>query len=398
MLRSALRKASLGALLASAVWGAAPATAAIDEIRIGYINDLSTLAAESGNDSLKVLELAVEEANAKGGINGRKVKLIVYDGKADPQLSATYATRLFEDDKALTLVGGDIAQAVGAMIQVANEFKTPFISLSAATDSFTSPSTPFHFRVGPRNSQDAAAVAEVIAKQGFKRVAIINNSLPYGLDGSSAISKALQARGVSVVASETYDINANDLSPQVVKIRDAKPEVVIVWPYPADGGRVLRTLHQLNVKVPRLVARMALYDTLRKIAGDAGDGALVTNTVDPERPEVRDFFARLAKRSGERPATMYIAMTMDAIQIAFAAIATPEVEAALAKSDLPGARVAVKAAIEKMSSFTGLQGRPGAHYSFSPQNHHGSPDQNWFVFLELKGGGLIKADMSKFKP
>jgi branched-chain amino acid transport system substrate-binding protein len=371
---------------------------AADEIRIGYIDDMSGIAAETGNDSLHVLQYAVDEVNEKGGIGGKKVKLIVYDGKTDPQLSATYATRLFEDDQAVLLIGGHPAVPVGAIIPIANESKTPYISLSAATDSFTTTLNPYHFRVGPRNSQDAAAVGDVIATSGFKRVAIISNSLPFGIDGSSAVRTALESRGVAVVSQETYDINATDLSPQVVKIREANPQVVVVWPYPADGGRVLRTLHQLNVGVPRVVARIALYDTLRKIAGDAGDGALVSNTVDTGRPEVKSFFEKFRERFGDRPATMYIAMTYDAAQIAFAAIGTAEVQKALATNNVTAAREGIKKAIEGMGSVQGLQGKAGATYSFGPTKHHGPPDKDWFVWMEIKSGGLIKADMTKFKP
>src|SRR5690606_17584962 len=120
---------------------------AIDEIRIGFLDDLSGVAAETGNDALHAVELAIEEANANGGIAGKPIKLIVYDGKTDPQLSATFATRFAEDDEGLVLIGGNPAVPTGAVIPVMNEYGVTYISLSAATDSFTDPATPYHFRV-----------------------------------------------------------------------------------------------------------------------------------------------------------------------------------------------------------------------------------------------------------
>lgn len=373
---------------------------AIDTITVGFLDDMSGAAAESGNDGLHAVQLAVDEINEKGGIAGRKIDLKVYDGKTDPQLSATFATRFAEDDMGLVLIGGNPAVPTGAVIPVINEYELPYFTLSAATDSFTEPSTPYHFRVGPKNSQDAAAIAEVIARQGFKTAAVVNNSLPYGIDGGDAVTAALEAAGVKVVSHEVYDVNATDLSPQIATVRDSDAEVLVIWPYPADGARVLRTLSQLNVTIPRVVARIALYDTLRQLAAEAGDGALVTNTVDPERPEVAAFFERFNARFGQRPPTMYIAMGYDAAKIAFEAIDTPEVNAALEADDVAAARTAIRDAVERIGEFDGLNGLAGVRYSFGPGEHHGPPDASWFVWLEVADSGksLIKADMDKFKP
>jgi ABC-type branched-subunit amino acid transport system substrate-binding protein len=281
---------------------------------------------------------------------------------------------------------------------VINELKVPYFTLSAATDSFTNPSTPYHFRFGPANGQDANAVADFVAERGFKKAAVINNSLPYGLDGGGAVERALKARGVDVVAHEVYDTNATDLSPQVVKIRDAEPEIVIIWPYPADGGRVLRTLSQLKVDSVRIVSRIARFETFGKIGGETGDGALVTNTVDTDRPEVQAFFKKFSAKYGERPPTMYIAMAYDAAKVALEVAASDEVQAALAKDDIAGARDAVRANMERIGSFQGLQGKPNARYQFGPNQHQGPPNKDWFVWMEVRNMGLIKADTSKVAP
>ncbi|MCZ7660351.1 MAG: ABC transporter substrate-binding protein [Xanthobacteraceae bacterium] len=393
------RRVLLALLVGASVGLSAPALAQkADEIVFGFLDDMSGVAAETGVDGLHAVQMAIEEANAKGGINGRKIRLISYDGKQDPQLTATFATRFAEDDNGLILIGGNPAVPVAAAIPVINELKVPYFTLSAATDAFTNPSTPYHFRFGPANGQDAQAVAGFIAEKGFKKAAIINNSLPYGLDGGGAVERALKARGVEVVAHEVYDTNATDLSPQVVKIRDAKPEVVIIWPYPADGGRVLRTLHQLNVDAVRVVARIALYATLRKMAGETADGALVTNTVDTERPEVQAFFKAYNQKYGEHPPTMYIAMAYDAAKVAIEVAGAPEVQAALAKKDIEGARNAVRLATERIGRFVGVQGGKGAAYQFSATRHQGPPDQNWFVWMEVRNMELFKADTSKVGP
>ena len=188
---NALKRIGMAGLAAAALSWSASSALAIDEIVIGVVDDLSALVAEAGNDSLNGVKVAVEEANAAGGVNGKKIKLVVYDGKVDPQLTSTYVTRLIEDDEAVALFGGNVSGAVPGTITIVNEEQVPFFSMSAAADNFTDPSTPYFFRFGPSNSQDAGAVADLIAQSGFKKIGIINNSLPFGLDGAKAITAAL---------------------------------------------------------------------------------------------------------------------------------------------------------------------------------------------------------------
>ncbi|WP_210483581.1 ABC transporter substrate-binding protein [Microvirga antarctica] len=371
---------------------------AADDIVLGYVDDLSALVAEAGNDSLKGVKLAVSEANATGGVGGKKIRLVVYDGKVDTQLTSTYISRAIEDDGAVAVFGGNVSGAIPSAMTIVNEEKVPFFSMSAATDSFTNPVTPYFFRFGPSNSQDAAAVAQLISEAGLKKVAIINNSLPFGLDGSKAITAALKEKGVDVVINEVYEVNSTDVSPQVVKVRDAKPEAVVVWPYPADGGRVLRTMAQLNLNVPTVIARVALFDAFRELAGKAADGVLVPNTVDTERPEVKAMLDKLTAEFGQRPPTMYIAMGYDGAKAAIQALQDSKVQAALKSDDLPAARVALRDALESIGTFSSLQGAAGNTLKFSSQSHQGLHGNNIFVWAQVQDGKLKKADPKSFAP
>lgn len=381
------------ASMGSAAWAGTP-------LKVCYVDDRSGVAADTGIQSFNGFQIAIAEINDAGGINGQKVEVVSYDGKTDPQLTATFASRCAEDDGALAIVGGNPSAPAAAMIPVASEYEIPYLMLSAGTDNLTDMPAPFHFRVGPRNSQDAAAIAELIARQGFKRVALINNSLPFGTDSAHATEAALKANGVQVVIQQTYDINATDLSPQISRLRGANPDVIVVFPYAADGARVLRTLQQQGMSLPRIVARSALLNTLRELAGDASDGVLVPNTVDMQRADVKKFFDSYKTRFGEAQPTMYPVLGYDAAKMFLQALADPAVQKVLATNELPDARVAVRDALIRNGNYQGLQGHAGASYQFGPERHHGPPDQNWFVFVEVadKGKHLVAADLSTFKP
>lgn len=381
------------ASMGSAAWAGTP-------LRVCYVDDRSGVAADTGIQSFNGFQIAVSEINDAGGINGQKVEVVSYDGKTDPQLTATFASRCAEDDGALAIVGGNPSAPAAAMIPVASEYEIPYLMLSAGTDNLTDMPAPFHFRVGPRNAQDAAAIAELIARQGFKRVALINNSLPFGTDSAHATEAALKTSGVPVVIQQTYDINATDLSPQIGRLRSANPDVIVVFPYAADGARVLRTLQQQGISLPRIVARSALLNTLRELAGDASDGVLVPNTVDMQRPDVKKFFDSYKTRFGEAQPTMYPVLGYDAAKMFLQAIVDPAVQNALAADELADARVAIRDALIRNGNYQGLQGHAGATYQFGPDRHHGPPDQNWFVFVQVadKGKHLVAADLATFKP
>ena len=393
---NALKRIGMAGLAAAALSWSASSALAIDEIVIGVVDDLSALVAEAGNDSLNGVKVAVEEANAAGGVNGKKIKLVVYDGKVDPQLTSTYVTRLIEDDEAVALFGGNVSGAVPGTITIVNEEQVPFFSMSAAADNFTDPSTPYFFRFGPSNSQDAGAVADLIAQSGFKKIGIINNSLPFGLDGAKAITAALAEKGVEVIINEVYEVAATDVSPQVAKVRDAAPEAIVLWPYPADGGRLLRTMAQLNVKVPTVIARVALFDTFRELAGEAANGVVVPNTVDTDRPDVQAMLEKFTAAHGQRPPTMYIAMGYDGAKAAIKALGDEKVQAALDDDDLEGARVALRDALEAIGTFDSIQGATGNTLKFTADNHQGLHGDNIFVWAQVQDGKLQKADVATF--
>ena len=393
---NALKRIGMAGLAAAALSWSASSALAIDEIVIGVVDDLSALVAEAGNDSLNGVKVAVEEANAAGGVNGKKIKLVVYDGKVDPQLTSTYVTRLIEDDEAVALFGGNVSGAVPGTITIVNEEQVPFFSMSAAADNFTDPSTPYFFRFGPSNSQDAGAVADLIAQSGFKKIGIINNSLPFGLDGAKAITAALAEKGVEVIINEVYEVAATDVSPQVAKVRDAAPEAIVLWPYPADGGRLLRTMAQLNVKVPTVIARVALFDTFRELAGEAANGVVVPNTVDTDRPDVQAMLEKFTAAHGQRPPTMYIAMGYDGAKAAIKALGDEKVQAALDDDDLEGARVALRDALESIGTFDSIQGAQGNTLKFTADNHQGLHGDNIFVWAQVQDGKLQKADVATF--
>jgi ABC-type branched-subunit amino acid transport system substrate-binding protein len=190
-----------------------------------------------------------------------------------------------------------------------------------------------------------------------------------------------------------YDPAATDLSPQAAIIRDAKPDVIVNFGYPADTARALRALRQLDVKAKVISSRTIILAATCKLAAEACDGVLVTNTVDPDRADVKKFIDTYTARFGPVKPTMYPVTGYDTGKLAFRAMEQPKVLEALKKGSLPEARQALRDALEATgTSFKGLQGHQGTSYVFGPKQHNGSPDEKWYTFLEAtdKGAKLVK--------
>ena len=389
--------------LAAAVAGALPAVASAQTpvpLKICVVDDRSGAAADTGIESLNGLNMVIEPLNAKGGINGRKIEVIAYDGKTDPQLTATFATRCAEDDKALLIIGGSPSATAAAMIPVAAQNAIPYYMLSASANNLTD-NAVWHFRFGPRAAQDGIAVADAFVELGIKKVAVINNSTPFGTDGAKSTIQALEAKGIKVVTQQTYDMAATDVSPQVINLRQADADVILAFPYPADGARVARTIRQLGIKSPIVMPRVGIMAAFLKLAGDAADGILVPTSVDVTRPEVAKLYADYNAKFKPIQPSPSPAQGYDAASVAVKVLSDAEVQKAINSGNLAAARTAIRDATQRVGKFEGMQGQKGVGYMFGTGlNHHGVPDRKFFVFAEVAGKGekIIAADMSKLKP
>jgi ABC-type branched-subunit amino acid transport system substrate-binding protein len=368
-------------------------------LKICVIDDRSGSAADTGIESLNAIKMVVEPLNEKGGIDGKKIDLVTYDGKTDPQLTATYATRCAQDDKGLMIIGGSPSATAAAMVPVANQNKIPYYILAASTPDITK-NADWQFRFGPNTNQDAIAVADALKEQGFTKVAIINNSVPFGINGAKSLDEQLKAKGIQVVTQQTYDIAATDVSPQVVNLMQADPQLVIVFPYPADGARVVRTIRQMGLNVPVIMPRVGMMKAFRDQAGEAGNGVLVPSSVDITRPEVAKLFQDYGAKYGSSTPTASVAQGWDAATLAVKVLSEPDVQKAVDSGDLNAAREAIRAKTIADGRFNGMQGQAGTDYQFSASQHHGPPDQKFFVFLEVADNGdkLVAPDMNALKP
>jgi branched-chain amino acid transport system substrate-binding protein len=357
-------------------------TPGIQTIKIAVVDDFSAAVAEAANDQLNSFMMAADAINAKGGIGGRRIEVVKYDDSGDGQKAVSFARRASSEDHALALFGCSSAASCTQVVAISDSLKLPFVVGIGAVINYTTPTRPYVFRAGPHNGDDASALSNYVAKKGFKRPAIINSSNAYALDGGNAVESALKEIKIPAVSHVIYESQTPDVSPQAITLLGAKPDVVILYALPADGGRTVQTLRQVGYTGTIITSRIGLYDTFKNAAGPSGKGVIVFNTVDLEKPGVSEFFAQRDKRFGPRPRTMYVAIGYDVALVMLEGLKSPTVKQALDSGDIGKAREALRDSLEHIEHLEGLEGNPGSYYSFGPTKHHGLTG-DWFSFLVI---------------
>jgi len=242
--------ATAGAALASTL--AKPAIAAKDPIRIGYLPALTGPSSSTGVGINRGTELAVKEINAAGGIDGRQIELIVRDTQSEPTKAVNGAAELAHGEK-VSVVFGPVNSAESlAVVPLLARANVPQVH-PCWVDSLTDPKKyPMCFRNAPTNQQIGAAanryVVEVLKK---KKVAVISDTTGYGTASVTAYVPMLKEKGAEVVYQGNVDAANPDLTPEILRMRNAGAEAIMPWSVnPGFLSRIINTRGQMAWDVP----------------------------------------------------------------------------------------------------------------------------------------------------
>jgi branched-chain amino acid transport system substrate-binding protein len=207
------------------------------EIVIGLFGPLSGPLVAYGVDPLNAARMVYDDINAKGGIHGRKIRLVIEDDKCNPNELVAVVKKLITVDKVFLLHGGSCTAAIaGAQEYVVRE-KVPYVMLNAAGDNAVFPATRYMFGSFQATQRVyGSALAEYAVKGlGAKRVAIIVHDDDYGKANLAASKAVVERLGGTVVAQERIPPNITDITAPVLNIRAAKPDAILSGAYPAPA-------------------------------------------------------------------------------------------------------------------------------------------------------------------
>src|ERR1700749_796777 len=244
--------ASGAAVLATTI--AKPAIAAKDPIPVGYLPALTGPSSSTGIGINRGIQLAVQEINAAGGIDGRQLELITRDTQSDPTKAVNGAAELTRGQKVSCVFGPVNSGESLAVVPLLARTNTPQIH-PCWVDTLTDPQKyPMCFRNAPTNQQIGGApnryVTEVLKK---KKVAVVSDTTGYGTASVNAYVPMLKEKGAEVVYQGNVDAANPDLKPELLRMQSAGAEAIMPWSVNAGFlSRIINTRGQMNWDVPIL--------------------------------------------------------------------------------------------------------------------------------------------------
>ena len=241
-----MKRIVLRTLATIGVLAAASATSVFAQpLKIGAPQPMTGPDAPFGDKFKKAYSMAIEEINAAGGVNGRKLEIVIEDHQAKNQLAATVAEKLITQEKVLVMTGGRASGQAMEIASVSQRLKTPYLVDHPSADMITTKGFEWVFRNNPTGSIYPAAFQDFITnyKDAMpKSAAVIYDNTLFGKTIGGAAIKILKAKNVPVVADEAYPVNTLDFKPIMTKVKGSNPDYVLLVAV-ATTDAILLTRH-----------------------------------------------------------------------------------------------------------------------------------------------------------
>jgi branched-chain amino acid transport system substrate-binding protein len=199
----------------------APAGFAQSPIKIGVIQPLSGPVAASGNYVRMGAEIARDWINARGGVNGRKLELLIEDNKSDPKEAASAAEKLIVRDKVPAIMGAWGSSMTLAAMPKLEEYGVPMVVETSSASTITKRGNPWIFRISPPSEMEALGLEQYVDKLGVKKADFLAVNTDWGRGAVSAFGDMLKKKGAAVNNAEFMDQSATDMNAQITKIKGA---------------------------------------------------------------------------------------------------------------------------------------------------------------------------------
>ncbi|WP_338870209.1 ABC transporter substrate-binding protein [Myxococcus stipitatus] len=320
-----------------------------DTILIGEVGSLTGSEATFGISARNGIELAINEANAAGGVKGKKLLLKVYDSQGRPEEGAQAATRLITQDKVVAIIGEAASSVSMAMAEKAQAGKVPMITPTSTSAEVTKKGD-YIFRVCFIDEFQGMVMAK-FARENLKlsKVAVLtDNKSAFAMGLADVFTAKFKEFGGEVVRTESYSKGDTDFRAQLTAIKQVKPEAMFVPGYYTDVGIIARQAREVGLKVPMLGGDGWDSDKLFELGGTALEGSYFSNHYSPGNPDpvLQSFLAKYKQRYEGVPDSV-AALAYDAARVL--------VEALKRAPDTSGP--ALRDAIAVTKDFPGVAGR-----------------------------------------
>lgn len=343
-------------------------------IKIGAILGISGRFAFVGAPQQQALQLAQEQINADGGVDGRQVEFVIYDDEVDETKSVPLANRLISEDKVVAIIGPSITVPALAVQPVVERAKMPNVTLTSKA-IWEGKDGSFVFQTTPREEVEVKSLLVFLKDElAVKKVGVIYDRQPYGTGNLAFIKQFAPDFGLEIVAEEGIENNDTNANAQVDRVRSAGAEAVIVWVGDPAASSVAKAISQAGWKVPAIGSSAIAGPRFPELAGPAGEGIYSDSTYNfADPPAKQGEFLEAFQTKFSSPPTQFAGFAYDAAYVLKGAI-----EAADGKTD----GESIRQGLIDMEPYGGVV----ATYDFEEDNHNGIPNGPLFYIVQVKGG------------
>lgn len=288
-----------------------------DTIKIGEFASLTGQTASFGTASHNGAIMAIDEANAAGGILGKKIKLITEDDQSKPGEAATAVRKLISRDKVVAVIGEIASSRSLEAGPIAQQNKVPMVSPGSTNPNVTKVGN-YVFRVCFIDPFQGTVMAKFALNSLKKtRVAVLTDvRQDYSVGLAQFFKEYFTKNGGTIVAEQSYSSGDQDFKAQLTSIRGSDPEAIFVPGYYNEVGLIARQARELGITVPILGGDGWDSPTLTEIGGPAMEGNYFANhfSTEDKSPVIQDFIKKYKDRFGRDPDGM-AALGYDAAKV-----------------------------------------------------------------------------------
>ncbi len=377
-------------LLAGLLMLAAPALAE-DTIKIGAFFDLSGRAAFIGTPTKLVAEMIVDKLNAEGGIDGKKLELIVADTESDPAKAATIANKFIYKDKVTAIIGPTLTDEGMNVKKIVHAGTTPIVMTVGGDPVIMGGKFgPYDwvFKSPQRSKTAVERLFMYLKDKGLTKIALLSADDGFGKDGMRWMEELGPKYGIELVIKESFGARDTDMTAQLTKAKNAAPQALVVWTTGPAGSIVAKNRAQLGIDLPLFQCHGLPDPKYIELAGPASEGDRMPATklmvvdalpdTDPQKPIIREFVKLYTDKGYDKqfPINTHSGYAWDAIMLVANAIKKAGTQPE-----------ALRAAIESTSNYIGVSGA----YNLTAEDHNGL-DVDSMVMVQVKGGKFVMAE------
>jgi branched-chain amino acid transport system substrate-binding protein len=363
------------------ILGAGSASAADDTIKIGALMSVTGPAAFLGAPEARTLEMLTEQLNAKGGVRGKKLQLIVKDTAGSPEKALSFAKQLIEEDQVFAIIGPPTSGESMQVKAIAEEAKVPLLSCAAA-EAIVNPVAKYVFKTAQKDSHAIAHIFAQMKKMGATQIGVLSSNTGFGKAGKELITRLAPEHGVTIVINETYDKAATDLTAEVTKLKAAGVQALLNWSIEPAQSIVIKNARQIGLTVPIFQSHGFANINYVKGAGAAAEGVIfpasaiiVAEALPAKHPQKKILldYKKAYEAKYKEDASAFGAYAYDALGLLVKAIQSAGLD-----------REKVRDAIEGTKGYVGASGV----FNMSATDHNGL-GMDAFEMVTVKNGKFV---------